>query len=200
MTDPQAIADRVEIEALRGEITDAILMHDFDRFASLFTEDGAWRMPHIEEELIGRAAIRAGIERLQGLWEYFVADHARRHDRGSGRDRRRPRVRLRVRANARRQLVFEPRHLPRPLPPHRGRVEVRRAPVRDQVRRHHSADGLVATAPILSSRSLTHSRPSSGAGRSARTSASRRTGPRRTRQRRAGSAPAAVTSPPPPAR
>jgi ketosteroid isomerase-like protein len=70
--DLQAIADRVEIEALRGEITDAVMTRDYDRFASLFTEDGAWRMPHINVELVGREEIRAGIERLQGLWEYFV--------------------------------------------------------------------------------------------------------------------------------
>ena len=40
MSDPQAIADRVEIEALRGEFTDAVMMHDYDRLAALFTEDG----------------------------------------------------------------------------------------------------------------------------------------------------------------
>ena len=43
MGDLQAIADRVEIEALRAEFTDAAMMHDYDRFASLFTRDGAWR-------------------------------------------------------------------------------------------------------------------------------------------------------------
>ena len=72
MSDLQAIADRVEIEALRGEFTDASMMLDFDRFASLFTEDGAWRMPHIGEELAGRDQIRAGVERLRGLWAFFV--------------------------------------------------------------------------------------------------------------------------------
>jgi hypothetical protein len=46
VSDLQAIADRVEIEALRGEYTDAIMMRDFDRFASLFTPDGAVRIPH----------------------------------------------------------------------------------------------------------------------------------------------------------
>jgi ketosteroid isomerase-like protein len=72
MSDLQAIADRVEIEALRGEFTDASMMHDWDRFASLFTEDGAWRMPHINEELVSREEIRAGVERLRGLWDFFV--------------------------------------------------------------------------------------------------------------------------------
>jgi ketosteroid isomerase-like protein len=72
MGDLQAIADRFEIEALRSEFTDAIMMRDYDRFASLFTQDGAWRIPYINAELVSREAIRAGIERMQGLWDYFV--------------------------------------------------------------------------------------------------------------------------------
>jgi uncharacterized protein (TIGR02246 family) len=72
MTDLQAIADRVEIEALRGEFTDASMMLDFDRFASLFTEDGAWLMPHIGEEMRSRAEIRTRVEQLRPTWEYFV--------------------------------------------------------------------------------------------------------------------------------
>jgi len=44
MSDFQAIADRVEIEALRGEYTDAAMMRDYDRIASLFTPDGALRI------------------------------------------------------------------------------------------------------------------------------------------------------------
>jgi ketosteroid isomerase-like protein len=72
MTDLQAIADRVEIEALRGEFTDAVMMRDYDRLASLFTADGAVRMPHIDAEATSREEIRAGIQRLQALWDYFV--------------------------------------------------------------------------------------------------------------------------------
>jgi ketosteroid isomerase-like protein len=72
MSDLQAIADRVEIEALRGEVTDAVMMHDYDRLASLFTEDGAVRMPHVPAEAVGREQIRAGVERLQGLHDVFV--------------------------------------------------------------------------------------------------------------------------------
>jgi hypothetical protein len=45
MSDPQATADRVEIEAIRGEFTDAVMMCDHDRLASLFTPDGAARNP-----------------------------------------------------------------------------------------------------------------------------------------------------------
>jgi hypothetical protein len=71
-TDLQTIADRVEIEALRGEFTDASMMRDWDRFASLFAPDGAWRMPHIDVSLEGRDEIRREVERLRGLWEYFV--------------------------------------------------------------------------------------------------------------------------------
>ena len=72
MSDLQAIADRVEIEALRGEFTDALMMGDYDRVASLFTQDGAVRIPDINAEAVSREEIRAGIERLQGLWDYFV--------------------------------------------------------------------------------------------------------------------------------
>ncbi|WP_433466091.1 nuclear transport factor 2 family protein [Spirillospora sp. CA-128828] len=72
MSDMRAIADRVEIEALRGEITDAVMMRDFDRVASLFTPEGAMRWPHIGKEFVGRAEIRRGIEWGQGLWEFFV--------------------------------------------------------------------------------------------------------------------------------
>jgi len=72
MNDFQAVADRVEIEALRGEFTDAAMMRDRARLASLFTPDGALRMPNIPAELVGREEIRAGGERLQRQWEFFV--------------------------------------------------------------------------------------------------------------------------------
>jgi ketosteroid isomerase-like protein len=72
MTDLQALADRFEIEALRGEFTDAVMMRDYDRLASLFTQDGAARIPDINAQAVGREEIRAGAERLQGLWDYFV--------------------------------------------------------------------------------------------------------------------------------
>ena len=72
MSDFQSIVDRFEIDALAGEFTDAAMMRDYDRFASLFTEDGVVRIPHINTEAVGREQIRAGIERLQGAWDYFV--------------------------------------------------------------------------------------------------------------------------------
>jgi ketosteroid isomerase-like protein len=73
MSDSQAIADRVEIEALRGEFTDAGMLRDYDRFASLFTADAVWRIPAVDAEFAGREEIRAGIERLEeGLWNYLV--------------------------------------------------------------------------------------------------------------------------------
>ncbi|WP_329110068.1 nuclear transport factor 2 family protein [Micromonospora sp. NBC_01699] len=72
MSNLRAVADRFEIEALRGEFTDAGMMRDHDRIASLFTPDGVWRIPEIDVEFVGREEIRAGIERLQKLWEYFV--------------------------------------------------------------------------------------------------------------------------------
>ncbi|MBO2450619.1 nuclear transport factor 2 family protein [Actinomadura barringtoniae] len=72
MTDLQAIADRVEIEALRSEFSDAAMMRDRARLASLFTEDGALRMPNVPTEAVGPAEILAQGERLQARWDFFV--------------------------------------------------------------------------------------------------------------------------------
>jgi ketosteroid isomerase-like protein len=72
MSDFQAIADRVEIEALRGEFTDTVMMNDHDRLASLFTPDAALRIPDANIELAGREEIRALGERRQALADYFV--------------------------------------------------------------------------------------------------------------------------------
>ncbi len=72
MSDFQSIADRVEIEALRGEFTDAAMMGDYDRLASLFTPDGALRMPNIPVELLGQEQIRAWGERVPDLVDFLV--------------------------------------------------------------------------------------------------------------------------------
>ena len=71
MSDLQAIADRVQIEALRGEATDAAMMRDYDRVASLFTHDGVVRIPHIGAEAVSREEIRSVSERLQPLLDCF---------------------------------------------------------------------------------------------------------------------------------
>jgi ketosteroid isomerase-like protein len=72
MRDLQAIADRVQIEALRGEFTDAVMMGDYDRLASLFTPDGALRMPNIPVDLAGQEQIRAWGERVPERVEFLV--------------------------------------------------------------------------------------------------------------------------------
>jgi ketosteroid isomerase-like protein len=73
MSDLQRIADRVEIETLRGEFTDATMDRDYDRLASMFTQDAVLRIPAINVEFVGREEIRAGLERLgEGLWDYLV--------------------------------------------------------------------------------------------------------------------------------
>ena len=72
MSDFQAIADHVEIEALRGEFTDAVMMNDHDRLASLFTPDGSVRIPDANIEAVGREEIRAVGERREALADYFV--------------------------------------------------------------------------------------------------------------------------------
>ena len=48
------------------------MMATYRAQSSLFTPDGVWRMPHIDVELVSRQEIRAGVERLRGLWDYFV--------------------------------------------------------------------------------------------------------------------------------
>ena len=72
MSDLQAIADRVEIEALRGEFTDAVMMRDYDRVAALFTADGALRMPNVPVEAVGPEEIRAFGRRALAMWDFFV--------------------------------------------------------------------------------------------------------------------------------
>ncbi|MFJ8111375.1 LUD domain-containing protein [Streptomyces sp. NPDC096132] len=72
MNDFQETVDRVEIEALRGEFTDAAMMRDRARLAALFTPDGVLRMPNIPVELVGREEIRTEGERLQAQWDFFV--------------------------------------------------------------------------------------------------------------------------------
>jgi ketosteroid isomerase-like protein len=72
MADLQDIADRVEIEALRAEFTDAVMMRDRARLAALFTEDGVLRMPDVPAEAVGPEQIRAEGERLQAVWDFFI--------------------------------------------------------------------------------------------------------------------------------
>jgi ketosteroid isomerase-like protein len=72
MSDLQAIADRVEIEALRGEFTDAAMMRDYDRLATLFTPDGALRMPNIPAVLVGQEQIRVWGARVPTFVDFLV--------------------------------------------------------------------------------------------------------------------------------
>lgn len=72
MDDLQTIADRIEIDALRSEFTDAAMMSDYDRFGWLFTEDAVFRIPDADIEHSGREAIRAGAENLAEAWEFMV--------------------------------------------------------------------------------------------------------------------------------
>ena len=72
MSDFQAIADRVEIEALRGEYSDAVMLRDYDRAASLFTPDGELRMPNVPVELVGQEQIRAWGSRVPEFMDFLV--------------------------------------------------------------------------------------------------------------------------------
>jgi len=71
-SDLRPIADRVEIEALRGEFSDAAMMRDYDRVAALFTPDGALRMPNIPVELVGPEQVRAWGARVPEIVDFLI--------------------------------------------------------------------------------------------------------------------------------
>jgi hypothetical protein len=68
----QTLADRVEIDALRGEFTDAAMMNDHDRLVSLFLPEGAIRIPYADLEVVGHAALRALAQQRESTMEIFV--------------------------------------------------------------------------------------------------------------------------------
>ncbi|MEV6325569.1 nuclear transport factor 2 family protein [Nocardia sp. NPDC051787] len=70
--DFRSLADRIEIEALCAHYTDAVMMRDFDRLLSMFTDDAVLRIPDAGIELDGRAEFQTGMRRMQGEWDYFV--------------------------------------------------------------------------------------------------------------------------------
>jgi ketosteroid isomerase-like protein len=72
MRDLEATADRVEIEALRGEFTDAAMMRDYDRVTSLFTPDGVLRIPDANIDLSGWEQIKAWGERVPTVVDYLI--------------------------------------------------------------------------------------------------------------------------------
>lgn len=65
-------ADREAIRDLRVRFSDAANRRQFDEFADLFSESGSWSIPDMQARFDGRAAIRAGIEHMLGLWEFFI--------------------------------------------------------------------------------------------------------------------------------
>jgi len=137
VSDLQAIADRVEIEALRGEFTDAVMMGDFDRCWSLFTPDGVVRIPH-GAEIVGQEELRAGAERLHGLLDFFMqTTHP-----GT--------IRLDGDTAAGRAYISELRH------GHDGRAELSYAVYHDRYRR--TPDGWKFTEPSTSSGTSTAGR------------------------------------------
>jgi hypothetical protein len=72
MRELEEIVDRSEIEALRGEFTDACMTNDHARLGSLFTPDGAVRIPAASIDAVGPAQIRAMGERREALAACFV--------------------------------------------------------------------------------------------------------------------------------
>jgi SnoaL-like domain len=140
MSDPQAIADRFQIEALRGEFTDASMMRDWDRVASLFTHDGAWRIPDGNVELVGREEIRAGIARLRVCGTPWCKPRTRARSslRATPRSAVPPSQSSGTCAMAARPWATPWTTTATSAP---GRLEVHQAGLRGQLPRHHTAGG-----------------------------------------------------------
>ena len=68
----QTIADRVEVEALRVEFTDAAMRRDGDRLASLFTSDGFCRSPTSRSRSTAGRRSASGRQPLVALWDFFL--------------------------------------------------------------------------------------------------------------------------------
>jgi phenylpyruvate tautomerase PptA (4-oxalocrotonate tautomerase family)/ketosteroid isomerase-like protein len=66
------LQDRIEIDALRAHFTDAAMMNDHDRLASLFTPDGVVRIPAAGIEAAGRDSIRTLGQQRESHFEVFV--------------------------------------------------------------------------------------------------------------------------------
>jgi hypothetical protein len=86
MSDPQAIADRFQIEALRGEFTDASMMRDWDRFASLSPTTGGGGSPTATSNSSAGRRSAPGSRGCESVG-LLGANHARGHDPACGRHR-----------------------------------------------------------------------------------------------------------------
>lgn len=76
MSDHHTIVDRIEIEALQNEFTDAVMMNDHDRLISLFVVDGGIRIPHGGVEAIGRDQLRRlAVERQERFAVFVQSTH-----------------------------------------------------------------------------------------------------------------------------
>ncbi|MFF1838451.1 nuclear transport factor 2 family protein [Streptomyces sp. NPDC058231] len=71
-SEPDELRDRVEIESLRAEFTDAAMMNDHDRLATLFMPDGVVRIPEAGIEAAGREGIRGLGQQRETSFEVFA--------------------------------------------------------------------------------------------------------------------------------
>jgi phenylpyruvate tautomerase PptA (4-oxalocrotonate tautomerase family) len=70
--EPDELRDRIEIDALRAEFTDAAMMNDHERLASLFVPGGVLRIPDAGIEAVGSESIRALAQQREERFEVFV--------------------------------------------------------------------------------------------------------------------------------
>jgi ketosteroid isomerase-like protein len=69
----EALLDEYSVRRLGEMFADAANRREYDRFASLWTDDGLWEIGEpIEVQFEGRAGIRSGIEQMLGRWDFFA--------------------------------------------------------------------------------------------------------------------------------
>jgi hypothetical protein len=78
MSDLQPIADRVEIEVLRGEFADATMGRDYDRLAPLPHTGQCLVDPRVNVEFVGSEEIRDGLRRLGRVSRDYLVQTAGR--------------------------------------------------------------------------------------------------------------------------
>ena len=65
--------DEHALRRLGDAFADAANRREYDRFADLFTEDGAWQIgPPLDVAIVGHTEIRRGVEQMIGRWDFFT--------------------------------------------------------------------------------------------------------------------------------
>lgn len=73
MENLQQLADESAIRALADKFSDAANRKDGEMFQTLWAEDGVWKIgAPVNREFTGKAGMGESLERMLGLWDFFV--------------------------------------------------------------------------------------------------------------------------------